>query len=45
MRKALLALLLATFLGTIVTGCEEVNPGTDQPGEDEVGDNEINDEE
>jgi hypothetical protein len=38
-------LLLATSLGTIMTGCDEINPGTDQPGEDEIGDNEINDEE
>ncbi|MCE4048144.1 MULTISPECIES: hypothetical protein [Bacillaceae] len=45
MRKTMLALLLAAFLGSTMTGCDEINPGTDQPGEDEIGDNEINDEE
>ncbi|MEC2078391.1 hypothetical protein [Metabacillus fastidiosus] len=45
MRKKLLAILLASLLGTIITGCNEINPGTDQPGEDEIGDDEVNDEE
>lgn len=45
MKKRLLAILFASLLGTIVAGCDEVNPGTDQPGEDEIGDGEVNDEE
>ncbi len=28
MRKTLLAVLLAAFLGMMMTGCDEINPGT-----------------
>lgn len=45
MKKKFLAILLSLFLGTILGGCDEENPGEDQPGEDEIGDEEVNDEE